>query len=91
MRHDLGVAIDDAGGREWLNDDSGIWEYQLGPLTTSLLAKALDEVAVADLPVEFEYYDGTGWRPLRAVHIDVKGAGGVPTSLVVTVASLQST
>ena len=39
-----------------------------------------------DLAVEVEFYDGSTFRPLRPMHIDLKGAPGRPTAIVITVA-----
>lgn len=50
---------------------------------------ALNEANAAHLPVEFEFYGATGRRPLCAVHIDLRGTDGVPTAVVVTIASIQ--
>ena len=72
---------------DWLEpgDDAGLWEYQLDPLTVVWLKEALAELP-DDLPVEVEFYDGSAARPLRAMHIDVKGRAGRPSAVVITVA-----
>jgi hypothetical protein len=42
--------------------------------------------ATADIPVEIEFYDGTGTRTLRPMHIDVRAKGGHASAVVITVA-----
>jgi hypothetical protein len=84
------MAPDRDDADQWLdpNDDMGLWEHQGHPLTVRWLASALAEAGDPDLPVTIDYHDGTGWRELSVVHIDMKGAEGRPTALVFTVASL---
>jgi hypothetical protein len=71
----------------WIDpeDYGGIWEHQGEPLTSISLRAVLRSID-ADVPVEFEYFDGTGSRKLAAVHIDVRGSGSTPTALVFTIA-----
>jgi hypothetical protein len=85
------MTADDARAQDWLDpdDEMGLWEFQRESLTIASLMTALNDANADHLPVEFEFYDGTGRRPLRAVHIDLKGTDGVPTAVVVTVASIQ--
>ena len=84
LGHPLGMAPDDD---EWLepDDDMGIWEYQLHPLTVAELRRALDGLP-GDALVEVDFYDGTdASRTLRPMHIDLKGNAGVTTAMVITV------
>lgn len=59
---------------DWLepDDQMGIWEYQLHPLTVRWLREALTSL-VDDVPVQVELYDGTEARTLRPMDIDLKG------------------
>ena len=72
---------------EWLDPDDqmGVWEYQLQPLTVEALRRALASLE-GDLPGEIEFYDGSDVRRLRAMHIDLKGTAGEPSGFVITVA-----
>ena len=85
------MAPDHDDAEPWLDpdDDMGLWEHQGHPLTVRWLALALGQVSNPDVPVTVAYDDGTRRRELRVVHIDVSGADGRPTALVVTVASLD--
>lgn len=76
---------------DWLEpeDDMGLWEYQLHPLTIEWLRTALAGQS-GDLPVEVAFYDGTDIRPLVPVHIDVKGTDSRATAVVITVAEAAS-
>jgi hypothetical protein len=82
-------------------DDMGLWEHQGRPLTIRWLLVALREAAPAlfrqdvdmftvdhpsaDLPIEIEWYDGTGPRRLTPVHIDVRALSASAAALVLTV------
>ncbi len=72
---------------DWLepDDQMGLWEYQLHPLTVGWLREALTSLA-DDVRVHVEFYNGTEARTLRPMHIDLKGKGGRPTAVVITVA-----
>jgi hypothetical protein len=72
---------------EWLEpeDQTGVWEYQLHPLTVEWLRRAIEPLA-DDLPVQVESYDGSGVRSLRPMHIDLRGRAGTPAAIVITVA-----
>ncbi|MGI8982999.1 MAG: hypothetical protein ACR2HM_00440 [Acidimicrobiales bacterium] len=74
---------------EWLDPDDqmGLWEYQLQPLTVESLRSALVSLAV-HLPVEVEFYDGSDARRLRPMHIDLKGRAGEASGFVITVVSV---
>ena len=72
---------------DWLDPDDqmGVWEYQLRPLTVGQLRRAFDRVP-DDVPVEVDFYDGTdASRTLRPMHIDLKGGAGTVTAVVITV------
>ncbi len=72
---------------EWLepDDQMGLWEYQVHPLTVGGLKLALMSLD-DDLPVQIEFYDGSEVRSLRPMHIDLKGTAGTPSAIVITVA-----
>jgi hypothetical protein len=62
----------------------GLWEYQLQPLTIEWL-RAVVAGLPDGTPVEVEFDDGMESRPLRPMHIDLKGAAGKPIAFVITV------
>ena len=72
---------------EWLepDDQMGLWEYQLHPLTVEWLRESLNNLPDG-LPVQVEFYDGSDVRSLRPMHIDLKGKDGRPSAIVITVA-----
>ncbi len=72
---------------DWLepDDQMGLWEYQLEPLTVGWLRQTLTSLA-DDVPIQVEFYDGTEARTLRPMHIDLKGKDDRPTAVVITVA-----
>jgi len=74
-----------ADDEEWLDpeDQMGLWEYQLYPLTVADLRRALDSLS-DDLPVEVEFYDGSAPRKLRPMHIDLKGDARQASAFVIT-------
>ena len=71
---------------EWLEplDQGGLWEYQIDPLTVASLRRALDGLP-DEARVEVDFYDGSDGRPLRPMHIDVRGKAGVTKAVVITV------
>lgn len=87
------AAVSDAGAmgdetdEEWLepDDQMGLWEYQLHPLTVEWLRESLDNLPDG-LPVQVEFYDGSDVRALRPMHIDLKGKDDRPSAIVITVA-----
>ena len=72
---------------EWLepDDQMGLWEYQLHPLTVEWLRESLNNLPDG-LPVQVEFYDGSEVRPMRRMHIDLKGTKGSPSAIVIPVA-----
>ena len=72
---------------EWLepDDQMGLWEYQLHPLTVQDLRQSLSDLPHG-LPVQVEFYDGSEVRALRPMHIDLKGKDDRPSAIVITVA-----
>ena len=79
----MGEETDD----EWLepDDQMGLWEYQLRPLTVEWLRESLNNLPDG-LPVQVDFYDGSEVRALRPMHIDLKGENGRPSAIVITVA-----
>lgn len=89
------------------DDEMGLWEHQGHPLTARWLAVALQQLIPsampdamtllrstdegAELPVEVVWYDGTTAQSLEVMHLDVRGAGGKPAALVVTVSGAPTT
>lgn len=72
---------------EWLepDDQMGLWEYQLHPLTVQGMRHSLRNLP-DDLAVQVDFYDGSEVRALRPMHIDLKGKDGRPRAIVITVA-----
>ncbi len=85
MGHAEGMADETDDG--WLepDDQMGLWEYQLHPLTVQWLRQSLSQLP-DDLPVQVEFYDGSEVRTLRPMHIDLKGKDERPSAIVITVA-----
>jgi hypothetical protein len=79
--------MEDGPDDDWLepDDQMGLWEYQLHPLTVRWLRQSLNDLPDG-LQVQVEFYDGAEVRPLRPMHIDLRGKDGVPNAIVITVA-----
>ena len=79
--------MEDETDDDWLepDDEMGLWEYQLHPLTVRWLRQSLSDLPEG-LPVQVEFYDGSEVRSLRPMHIDLKGKDDRPSAIVITVA-----